>query len=1239
MAQQSKSLFSIGVTTLQRLRTYADTFLRSFGIHCATHQIRLILISAIVIASLSYPALAIYWSAPPYSRLVSTSNVLDSFLAEHVAFGSRAQRDLQHLWQGHHNLQLREDEVARARCGFDRTLRVERILVRSNTAEEAGALTYQTLSSTLQLERRILERVNSQGISCLRASPTDCFVLSPLAFWNYDEEQLRTDFNISNTLKHYNDITVAGIPFTPQMVLAGRSYDWSGNINAALFLVLTFVFPEPDCSSNAGHSTWLQILANSTHESVDVFAEAVEPTLIALEYDHSLARSNGFSSISSFVYLAYGIFFAYVSWSMKRMKGVHTRIGLTFTALFEIAVSTITSLSVCALLRFKVNMVPWSLLPIVIIFVGAENMFSLVDAVTKTPVTLSVKERVAEGLSRAGASNTLKVVLYNSILGSMAYLSAGAIRQFCTFALVVLVAHWFLAHTFFLAVLSIDIQRLELDELLRQNPSLTPAVSGLQHHPTPSPSIPWWQRTTYRTKDLLKSRATKNISLLFLLATTATLYVMTRPNVREGADVGTILSPAAFPLFSVKPQHGDIKDPAWRIWKVLNPEENPLVHLRIEVPTIVAFRPDIDAGQTSRYHIHQSSPFLDLMFWLLKVLMLPMIVTLIPLYGLLLYLLKDAELLESQRNRAGADVTPVNATDSLEDLISFSTLPRAFSTDVELLATSSKSHVHVAIGLENELGIWRFNEKEPFCINTSNILLRTPTTSASRLTISALAIDSGGDFFAFGTSAGVVHVGLIGGRGAKFYQPFVLIDNNSEVKGLHFIPQTLARPQGSGPNSRPPTPVSSRTPALVTLYKNGAAALWKIDLVPSHIVIEPRKSSGLVTHSFYLPMRSGDRSLVAFSFEDGSLEIIEIGDIQGASPVFACVPAGNPFDRVAKVEACLIQANNGDHVIICVASEAGVISLWDANSSECLLVMEEPHAPIDQLRLAGIPTEICHFCGELPLDSFLIIFSVGHNVIIYRAYMTSPTRSCSCPGSPPRLGAVLSSGTGRRSRRGSMVSTTGSLTSSRRLSSVSDTSAPDTTFPVSGHGVRSRRASDKEALRRPLESFSFPLLIDEQDGGQSRPVGPVDSTLLRAVVPSKVTVIRAGEATCERGGWDVVNGKVIGIRRISRSQNKIKVAPCQSLLTNESRGLTEAALDRWQCWSYEPTGASLKVSTLTSLFRDLRRPSSAITPLYSTANLKTDHPRLPFTRVTAFRIFGSTGIAGFGNTVGIFHLS
>ena len=87
---------------------------------------------------------------------------------------------------------------------------------------------------------------------------------------------------------------------------------------------------------------------------------------------------------------------------------------------------------------------------------------SQVDAVGKTSVTLSVKQRIAEGLSRAGTSNTLKVVSYNAILGIISFFTVGAVRQFCVFAIVVLVAHWFLAHTFFMAVLSIDIARLEV---------------------------------------------------------------------------------------------------------------------------------------------------------------------------------------------------------------------------------------------------------------------------------------------------------------------------------------------------------------------------------------------------------------------------------------------------------------------------------------------------------------------------------------------------------------------------------------------------------------------------------------------------------------------------------------------------------------------------------------------------------------------------------------------------------
>lgn len=151
-------------------------------------------------------------------------------------------------------------------------------------------------------------------------------------------------------------------------------------------------------------------------------------------------------------------------------------------------------------------------------------MFGLVNAVTRTSITLPVKQRIALGLSHAGTSNTLKVVSYNAILGVLAVIAgnagAGAITQFCVFAIVVLVAHWFLAHTFFLAVLSIDIQRLELDDLLRQNASLAPPTSGDidGDHATrqsPDPSGSRWQ-TFIAKRSFFRRRITKDISLVLV---------------------------------------------------------------------------------------------------------------------------------------------------------------------------------------------------------------------------------------------------------------------------------------------------------------------------------------------------------------------------------------------------------------------------------------------------------------------------------------------------------------------------------------------------------------------------------------------------------------------------------------------------------------------------------------------------------------------------------------------------
>ncbi|KIJ04618.1 hypothetical protein PAXINDRAFT_104097 [Paxillus involutus ATCC 200175] len=296
--------------------------------------------------------------------------------------------------------------------------------------------------------------------------------------------------------------------------------------------------------------------------------------------------------------------------------------------------------------------------------------------------------------------------------------------------------------------------------------------------------------------------------------------------------------------------------------------------------------------------------------------------------------------------------------------------------------------------------------------------------------------------------------------------------------------------------------------------------------------------------------------------------------------------------------------------------------------------MDEPHGAVDQLRLSAVRLENCHFCGELPVDSFLTAVSVGHAVTLYRAYVASQARHCSCLNNTPQTNAVLGSGSGRRSRSSSTVSTSGSP-SARRLSAASNSSVPDTSpFPVSGHGKLSRRASEKESLRRLSETFLLAPVMDEFDS--RHPLGPLE----RPSTWTNVTMIKAGEATCERGGWAILEGGVVGVRRIARPQgrNKSSVLP-NPASTTHCRGLSEATLERWQCWSYELTTPLLRWSAMSTLSNDLRLPPPSRSSLEDSRPTKDDYPRLPFTRVTSFQVCQSIGVAGFGNTVGIFCFS
>ena len=244
----------------------------------------MILISCVVITSLFYPALDVYTS----SR-TSSQSILDALLSPNSANTVKADQDLVDLWSGYDTLRAHQDPVTRGKCREGHALRVERILIQSPLVEDDGAVNHKILLSTYNLEQRIQELINTGDSPCLRTPNGGCFVISPLAFWNYDKEALGSDANILDTLSQPPEIFISGVPITPQMVLAGRgSYEHhTGGTNKfdyATFLALTYFFPQNACwGSSVNHTQWVNIVRSAVAQTGEVDKQAPGSTLIALE--------------------------------------------------------------------------------------------------------------------------------------------------------------------------------------------------------------------------------------------------------------------------------------------------------------------------------------------------------------------------------------------------------------------------------------------------------------------------------------------------------------------------------------------------------------------------------------------------------------------------------------------------------------------------------------------------------------------------------------------------------------------------------------------------------------------------------------------------------------------------------------------------------------------------------------------------------------------------------------------
>ena len=768
--------------------------------------------------------------------------------------------------------------------------------------------------------------------------------------------------------------------------------------------------------------------------------------------------------------------------------------------------------------------------------------------------------------------------------------------------------------------------------------------------------------------------------LIQLLAIAATLYYTTytastsTPNHKVIKPAGAVSRSKAQPSSSF-----DVSSTAEQIWKLMNPALTPLLHLRVEMPIIIMFHPD---GESITPNLVMQSSYrspIKFMLWVITIMVLPIAATTSALWGLVIYLLRNTELLEAQRNRPEVETSAKAQDDKngLEGQISFTTLPRAFASDVELIAASKDGRIIVSVGLHNEITIWNAETKKHMAIDATDVLLgMAGTSSHAASTVMCITVDDRGRHFAVGTGSGLIAVWSIDPpTGIVKLLPVLSLENSSTgVTEMHFVPSTFFKPKNTPGRTRstPEPDAASERAVLLATYESGVATRWSVSDSTLNYFVPSR--GAVVVRSSLLHVIPDDRVLIAFFLDDGAVNIIETGDFESTILQDCCIQPGNAFDIAWKVHACKAEMNGGVRFIIAAATEAGSVSLWDGVTGECISVLDEMHGRINHLRVSPVKCETCHFCGQLPVESLSVAFSVDYIIRFSKLYLNDQNRRCSCTRTDPlqqqqqqssHLRHVPSreSLLGRRSRSNSNVSSpqASPLIPRARLATAFETSA----FPVSGHGVHSRRVSEKDTGRRSSELLTVPFPGSssgeehELPGSNRRKNDHNDSfipTNQRQSIWRNAIMVRLMDVTCERGGWDLTSKIFVGIRRKPRSQGKSKAGmkwaavPLSIETSSSSHGLTSPTLERWELWTFDPALALLKCSLLAALAlrpedtegRSFHYPASSSSRtnlILSTSSSGECVARLPFTRVSPLLIAPSHALAGFGNTIGVFHFS
>ena len=288
------------------------------------------------------------------------------------------------------------------------------------------------------------------------------FFHSPLLYWSCSPDAIAEDDDIVSTINESSRrSTSVNVTLRHPIVFSGKRFE-DHRLVAADALVITLIH-KLDSPVGRQWERQAQLLARSSTNPWRMYprdGRANNSQVYEFKFQPLSLQDDIFLAI------AYSITVAYFLLSLTRLRALKSRFGLMLTVVAQTVISIMGSFTICAILKIDLSRIPREVYPFVVVAVGLENMFRLVNAVIITPPQGKTSKRIAEALGQTGPIALAGVGQDLFILYLLSKAVAPGVAAFCIFAAVALIFDYVLLLTFFVAVLSVDVRRTELSDSL-----------------------------------------------------------------------------------------------------------------------------------------------------------------------------------------------------------------------------------------------------------------------------------------------------------------------------------------------------------------------------------------------------------------------------------------------------------------------------------------------------------------------------------------------------------------------------------------------------------------------------------------------------------------------------------------------------------------------------------------------------------------------------------------------------